>query len=82
MPQLHRLINQATNRGSLPLHYAADKCETRLLRSLLSHQGQDYTAVDVNNNHAINNVKGQTALMALMKTLIWASISIPLTHNT
>jgi Domain of unknown function/Ankyrin repeats (3 copies) len=70
MPQLHRLINQATNGGSLPLHHAADKCEPRLLRSLLSHQGQDYTAVNVNNSNAVNIVKGQTALM---KTLRWVS---------
>ncbi|XP_078157201.1 protein ACCELERATED CELL DEATH 6-like [Carex rostrata] len=67
-PQLHRLINQATNSGSLPLHHAADKCDPKLLRSLLAHARQDYTAVNVLGNNAVNVVYAKTALL---KTLKW-----------
>ncbi|XP_078150841.1 uncharacterized protein LOC144546193 [Carex rostrata] len=66
--QLHRLINQAKNNGDLPLHEAALKCDPKIIRSLLTHAGQDYTAVNVYNNHAVNVVYAQTALW---KTLKW-----------
>ncbi|XP_078150895.1 protein ACCELERATED CELL DEATH 6-like [Carex rostrata] len=66
--QLHRLINQAKNNGDLPLHEAACKCDPKILRSLLTHAGQDYTAVNVYNNHAVNEVYAKTSLW---KTLKW-----------
>ena len=80
-PQLHRFINQGNNEGSLPLHLAAQKCDPKLLRSLLAHARQDYTAVNVNNGNATNIVYGKTHLW---KTLKWVSllIFIALTHNT
>jgi ankyrin repeat protein len=46
-PQFRRLINQADSGGKLPLHYAAEMCNTELLRSLLSHKAQDCTAFDL-----------------------------------
>ncbi|XP_078150835.1 protein ACCELERATED CELL DEATH 6-like [Carex rostrata] len=66
--QLHRLINQAENNGELPLHVAARKCDPKILRSLLTHAGQDYTAVNVYNNHAVNEIYGEKKLW---KTLKW-----------
>ncbi|XP_078150830.1 protein ACCELERATED CELL DEATH 6-like [Carex rostrata] len=67
-PQLHRFINQANNDGDLPLHQAARKCDPKNLRSLLTHTGQDYTAVNVSNSHAVDVVYRQTTLW---KTLKW-----------
>ncbi|XP_078150827.1 ankyrin repeat-containing protein At2g01680-like [Carex rostrata] len=67
-PQLHRLINQAENSGVHPLHSAAFKCDPKLLRSLLTQAGQDYTAVNNQANTALNKVIQQTDLW---KTLKW-----------
>ncbi|XP_078150788.1 protein ACCELERATED CELL DEATH 6-like isoform X2 [Carex rostrata] len=67
-PQLHRFINQANNYGELPLHSAARKCDPKILRSLLTHAGQDYTALNVSNDLALDLVYEQTALW---KTLKW-----------
>ncbi|KAJ3699634.1 hypothetical protein LUZ61_003339 [Rhynchospora tenuis] len=53
-PQLHRLINQVDNRGDLPLHYAAETCNPEILRLLLSHNGQDYTAPNSKNANAVD----------------------------
>ena len=80
-PQLHRFINQANNNGDLPLHFAAYKCDPKLLISLVTQAGQDYTALNVSNSNAVNIVYGQTALW---KTFKWVSylIFIFLTHNT
>ncbi|KAJ4817029.1 Ankyrin repeat family protein [Rhynchospora pubera] len=55
-PQLHRLINQVDNRGDLPLHYAARMCNPKILRSLLSHNGQDYTASNLKNANGVDLV--------------------------
>ncbi|XP_078150896.1 uncharacterized protein LOC144546225 [Carex rostrata] len=62
------LINQANNDGFLPLHTAARKCDPELLRSLLTHEGQDYNAVNVFGGHALDIVYAKTALW---KTLKW-----------
>ncbi|XP_078150897.1 protein ACCELERATED CELL DEATH 6-like [Carex rostrata] len=59
-PQIHRFINQPNNSGNLPLHEAAQKCDPKILHSLLTHAGQDYTAVGL--------VYGQKTLW---KTLKW-----------
>ncbi|XP_078150834.1 protein ACCELERATED CELL DEATH 6-like [Carex rostrata] len=67
-PQLHRFINQTNNNGDLPLHRAADECDPKLLRSLLTHAGQDYTAINVKNKHAVDIVNGKKNLW---KTLKW-----------
>ncbi|XP_078171990.1 uncharacterized protein LOC144566003 [Carex rostrata] len=67
-PQLHRLINQANNDGMLPLHYAANMCDPKLLRSLQTHAGQDYTSVTISGGHAGDAVY---ALTTLWKTLKW-----------
>ncbi|XP_078150828.1 uncharacterized protein LOC144546179 [Carex rostrata] len=72
-PQLHRLINQANNDGVLPLHDAACKCDPELLRSLLTHAGQDFTAVNVSGGQAVDVVYGQTTLW---KTLKWSGLSL------
>ena len=69
-PQLHRLINQATDNGSLPLHNAARMCNPKLLRSLLSHAGQYYTAVNVARENAVSIVHAKTDLL---KTLKWVN---------
>ncbi|KAJ3699635.1 hypothetical protein LUZ61_003340 [Rhynchospora tenuis] len=53
-PELHRLINQVDNRGNLPLHKAARMCNPEILRSLLSHHGQDYTAPNFKNANAVD----------------------------
>ncbi|KAF3338825.1 ankyrin repeat-containing protein [Carex littledalei] len=47
---------------------ATQKCNPELLRSLLTHAEQDYTAVDVNGNHAVNYVYEQEDSW---KTLKW-----------
>ncbi|XP_078151168.1 protein ACCELERATED CELL DEATH 6-like [Carex rostrata] len=67
-PQLHRFINQANKNGELPLHSAARKCDPKLLRSLLTQAGQDYTAINLGNSTAIGLVYLQTTLW---KTLKW-----------
>ncbi|KAJ4745337.1 ankyrin repeat family protein [Rhynchospora pubera] len=67
-PQLHRLINRDDKDGDLPLHYAARKCNSEILRSLLSYKGQDYTANNANNNNAVDEVM---AMKKLLKTLKW-----------
>lgn len=69
-PQLHRLINQADNNGDLPLHYAARDCKPEILRSLLSHKRQDYTAVNAKKLNAVDIVYGKTHLF---KTLKWVN---------
>ncbi|XP_078150746.1 protein ACCELERATED CELL DEATH 6-like [Carex rostrata] len=66
--QLHRFINQARNNGELPLHAAARKCDPKILRSLLTHTGQDYTAVNVSNSNAVDVVYAQKDSW---KTLKW-----------
>lgn len=68
VPKLRMLINQANNQGITPLFFAADKCDPKLLHSLLSLEGQDYTAVNVFASHALNVVYGKKALW---KTLQW-----------
>ncbi|KAF3341470.1 Ankyrin repeat-containing protein [Carex littledalei] len=69
-PLLQRLINQADNTGSLPLHHAADMCDPKLIRSLLTDEidRHDQTAVNVGSYTAVHNVTVQTALS---KTLKW-----------
>jgi len=69
-PQLHRLINQADYIGELPLHNAASKCNPKILRSLLTHAEQDYTAFNFFGNNAVNRAHAQKALW---KTLKWVS---------
>ncbi|KAJ4755958.1 ankyrin repeat family protein [Rhynchospora pubera] len=67
-PQLHRLINQPTKEGDLPLHLAAKSCSPEILRSLLSHKGQDYTAVNLQNSNAVDVTFRQDHKL---KTLKW-----------
>ncbi|KAJ3690712.1 hypothetical protein LUZ61_019876 [Rhynchospora tenuis] len=67
-PQLHRLINQPDENGELPLHHAARLCNPEILRSLLSHKGQDYTAVSLKNLNAVDMTFGQDQKL---KTLKW-----------
>ncbi|KAJ4761319.1 ankyrin repeat family protein [Rhynchospora pubera] len=67
-PQLHRLVNQPNKDGDLPLHLAAQLCNPEILRSLLSHKGQDYTAVSLKNFNAVDLTFGQDQKL---KTLKW-----------
>ncbi|KAJ1694777.1 hypothetical protein LUZ63_011475 [Rhynchospora breviuscula] len=67
-PQLHRLINQVDKDGDLPLHYAARMCNPEILRLLLSHKGQDYNALNVDNHNGVDIVN---ARKSLLKTLKW-----------
>ncbi|KAJ3686504.1 hypothetical protein LUZ61_015668 [Rhynchospora tenuis] len=67
-PQLHRFVNQANIHGDLPLHHAAALCNPKILRSLLSHKGQDYTATSGRNFNALDYVVGKESLM---KTIKW-----------
>ncbi|KAJ1692480.1 hypothetical protein LUZ63_009178 [Rhynchospora breviuscula] len=67
-PQLHRLINQVDNDGNLPIHSAAAECNPDILRSLLSHKEQDYSALNVKGFHAVDKISGQKKLW---KTLKW-----------
>ncbi|KAJ3691413.1 hypothetical protein LUZ61_020577 [Rhynchospora tenuis] len=67
-PQLHRLINQVDKDGDLPIHYAAGHCNPDILRSLLSHKEQDYTALNAKNFNAVDMVCSKTKLL---KTLKW-----------
>ena len=69
-PQLHRLMNQADNNGELPLFAAANKCDPKLLRSLITHTGQDHTARNVDACHALRIVYGKKSLW---NTLKWVS---------
>ncbi|XP_078151151.1 protein ACCELERATED CELL DEATH 6-like [Carex rostrata] len=66
-PQLHRLMNQADNNGNLPLHQAARMCDPKFLHSLITHTGQDYTARNVNGNHAFYIVHAQQSLWNTLK---------------
>ncbi|XP_078150748.1 uncharacterized protein LOC144546090 [Carex rostrata] len=66
--QVHRQINQANNNGMRPLHRAAMQCDPKLVRSLLAHKGQDYTAVDKSASTAVNTVYHQHEFW---KTLKW-----------
>ncbi|KAJ1695546.1 hypothetical protein LUZ63_012244 [Rhynchospora breviuscula] len=68
-PQLHRLINQHDADGNLPLHSAAISCNSQILRSLLNHEGQDYTARTAIGNNAVDTV--MAAENDFMKTLKW-----------
>ncbi|KAJ1695547.1 hypothetical protein LUZ63_012245 [Rhynchospora breviuscula] len=68
-PQLHRLINQHDADGNLPLHSAAISCNSQILRSLLNHEGQDYTARTAIGNDAVDTV--MAAENDFMKTLKW-----------
>ncbi|KAJ4731152.1 Ankyrin repeat-containing protein [Rhynchospora pubera] len=67
-PRLHRLINQQNALGNLPLHYAATKCNSEILRSLLNHKRQDCTASNAENTNAVDAVMAEEDLM---KTLKW-----------
>ncbi|KAJ3687645.1 hypothetical protein LUZ61_016809 [Rhynchospora tenuis] len=68
-PQLHRLINQDDVDGNLPLHSAAILCNSQILRSLLNHKGQDYSARTATGNNAVDTVM---AAENEMKTLKWS----------
>ncbi|KAF3341460.1 ankyrin repeat-containing protein [Carex littledalei] len=78
-PLLQRLINQADNTGSLPLHRAAEVCDPKLIRSLLTDEidRHDQTAVNVGSYTAVHNVTVQTALS---KTLKWIESFTLLSH--
>ncbi|KAJ1695249.1 hypothetical protein LUZ63_011947 [Rhynchospora breviuscula] len=67
-PHLHRLINQPNQNGELPLLHAAKLCDPEILRSLLSHKGQDYTAVNLQGLNAVDVTFGQDQKL---KTLKW-----------
>ncbi|KAJ3691414.1 hypothetical protein LUZ61_020578 [Rhynchospora tenuis] len=67
-PQLHRLINQVDKNGNLPIHSAAAQCNPDILRPLLSHKEQDYSALNVKSFHAVDMVFGRKKLW---KTLKW-----------
>ena len=69
-PLLRKLINQASNNGDLALHFAANKCDPKLLRSLIYYEGQDCTAINVLNQSALCLVYKKTDSW---KTLIWVS---------
>ncbi|KAJ4732973.1 ankyrin repeat family protein [Rhynchospora pubera] len=67
-PQLHRLIYQVDKEGNLPIHSAAAACNPDILRSLLSHKEQDYSAPNGKGFHAVDHVISKKKLW---KTLKW-----------
>ncbi|KAJ4767640.1 ankyrin repeat family protein [Rhynchospora pubera] len=76
-PQLHRLINQVGGNCDLPLHHAARGCNPNILRSLLSHKRQDFTAPNYENFNAVDIVCKQDEFV---KTLQWNEVFSLLSH--
>ncbi|KAJ3674593.1 hypothetical protein LUZ60_005209 [Juncus effusus] len=68
-PQLHRLINQPNIDGELPLHLGSAYCMPEALRSLISHEAQDHTAVNVSGYDAVGIIIHATSLAK--ETLKW-----------
>uniref|UniRef100_A0A8I6YFK0 Uncharacterized protein n=1 Tax=Hordeum vulgare subsp. vulgare TaxID=112509 RepID=A0A8I6YFK0_HORVV len=72
-PQLSKLVNMRDHIGKTALHLAVQKCNPRIVASLLSHECIDATVLDNSNTAATWKL---TTFTQNAKTLNWASDSI------
>ncbi|KAE8771526.1 ankyrin repeat-containing protein [Hordeum vulgare] len=72
-PQLSKLINMQDNTGKTALHYAVQKCNPRIVASLLSHKGIDATTMDKNGSPAGWELLGA---VEKAKTLNWNEVAM------
>ncbi|KAM3336528.1 hypothetical protein ACQJBY_030500 [Aegilops geniculata] len=72
-PQLSKLVNMQDTRGKTALHYAVQKCNPRMVASLVSHEGIDATMLDNDASPA-----GWELLGAVQraKTLNWNEVTM------
>uniref|UniRef100_A0ACD5X4D8 Uncharacterized protein n=1 Tax=Avena sativa TaxID=4498 RepID=A0ACD5X4D8_AVESA len=71
VPQLRKLINMRDDKGKTALHYAVQKCNSKIVSALLSHMDTDTTLLDKGGLPAVWELRNTTDRA---KTLNWNEI--------